>query len=407
METFVLDFGNFMLRWLHVIAAVAWIGESIYFVMLDNGLRPPKSERCRKKGVFGEMWAVHGGGFYHNQKYATSPEKLPEDLHWSFWKSYTTWLSGFALFMLLYMARPDFYLVNVNSDWAWAQELSGWQVNVVALLFLLSGWVVYNELCKRISPTMERDGILSVAVGIMVVVVAYISTQLFAGRAAFLLTGAVMATAMSANVFFWIIPGQRRMVNAMKAGESPNPLDGKRGKQRSVHNTYFTLPVLLLMISNHYAFAYTHEYAWVVMTFLIFGGALIRQFFVVMHAGKIQPGYIAAGVVMILVSFYVASPASSLSSNTEAAPVANVEGTAHPAGRVGAIIEQHCTVCHAQSPSYPGFSAAPAGLLLDSEAQIDLLAPKIKDVVASRYMPPGNVTKMTDEERAVIAQWEH
>lgn len=407
METFILDFGNFMLRWLHVIAAVAWIGESIYFVMLDNGLRPPKSESCRKKGVFGEMWAVHGGGFYHNQKYATSPEKLPEDLHWSFWKSYTTWLSGFALFMLLYMAKPDFYLVNVNSDWAWARELTGWQVNIVALLFLLSGWVIYNELCKRISPTMERDGILSVAVGIMVVVVAYVSTQLFAGRAAFLLTGAVMATAMSANVFFWIIPGQRRMVNAMKAGEKPNPLDGKRGKQRSVHNTYFTLPVLLLMISNHYAFAYTHEYAWVVMTFLIFGGALIRQFFVVMHAGKIQPGYIAAGVVMILVSFYVASPASPLSSNAQAAPVANVEDIAHPADRVGAIIEQHCTICHAQSPSYPGFSAAPAGLLLDSEAQIDLLAPKIKEVVASRYMPLGNVTEMTDEERAVIAQWEH
>ena len=228
MEAYILDFVNFMLRWLHVIAAIAWIGESIYFVMLDNSLKPPQAENCKKKGVFGEMWAVHGGGFYHNQKYATSPGTLPADLHWSFWKSYTTWLSGFALFVILYMVNPGFYLVNTNSSWQWAAELSGWQANVAAVLFLVFGWVVYNELCKRISPNMERDGILSIAVGVLLVIVAYVSTQLFAGRAAFLLTGAVMATAMSANVFFWIIPGQRRMVDAMKAGEEPNPIDGKR-----------------------------------------------------------------------------------------------------------------------------------------------------------------------------------
>lgn len=405
METFILDFGNFMLRWLHVIAAVAWIGESIYFVMLDNGLRPPKSENCREKGVFGEMWAVHGGGFYHNQKYATSPEKLPDDLHWSFWKSYTTWLSGFALFMLLYMAKPDFYLVNPGSDWAWARELAGWQVNGVALLFLISGWVIYNELCKRISPTMERDGVLSIAVGILVIAVAYVSTQLFAGRAAFLLTGAVMATAMSANVFFWIIPGQRRMVNAMKAGEQPNPLDGKRGKQRSVHNTYFTLPVLLLMISNHYAFAYTHDYAWLVMAFLIFGGAVIRQFFVLMHGGKTQPAYLVVGAVLILVSFWIAAPASKPSTEAATTPVVSATDVVRTEDTVASIVEKHCVACHAKSPEYPGFAAPPAGLLLQTPAQIDLLAARIKEVVASRYMPLGNVTNMTDEERAVIARW--
>ncbi|WP_148861422.1 urate hydroxylase PuuD [Marinobacter fonticola] len=451
MEAYILDFGNFMLRWLHVIAAIAWIGESIYFVMLDNGLKPPKEESCKKKGVFGEMWAVHGGGFYHNQKYATSPETLPKDLHWSFWKSYTAWLSGFALFVLLYMVNPSFYLINANSDWAWAAQLTGWQANCVALLFLLFGWVVYNELCKRISPNMERDGLLSVAVGIFMIVVAYLSTQLFAGRAAFLLTGAVMATAMSANVFFWIIPGQRRMVNAMKAGEEPNPLDGKRGKQRSVHNTYFTLPVVLLMISNHYAFAYTHDLAWLLMALFIFAGALIRQFFVLMHAGKTNPVYLVAGALLILLVFTIAAPesksqdneasanstssepASSASSGSESSaasesdtsaassePAANDESGAAASADAGAapeaagaglpenvstIIDQRCVACHSESPSHPGFSAPPAGFSLDTVSQIEGQAAKIKEVVASGYMPLGNMTKMTEEERDVIENW--
>lgn len=405
MEAYILDFGNFMLRWLHVIAAVAWIGESIYFVMLDNSLRPPKGDVCKKKGVFGEMWAVHGGGFYHNQKYASAPDNLPEDLHWSFWKAYTTWLTGFGLFTLLYMINPSFYLVNPSSDWAWAAQLTGWQANILALVFLISGWVVYNELCKRISPNMERDGVLSVAVGIMMIVVAYLSTQLFAGRAAFLLTGAVMATAMSANVFFWIIPGQRRIVKAMKAGEQPNPLDGKRGKQRSVHNTYFTLPVLLLMISNHYAFAYTHDLAWVVMTILIFAGAIIRQFFVLMHGGNTQPGYLVAGAVLILISFWIASPVGLPSAEEASAPAVSSGEVAQAEGDVMEVIDRHCVACHSASPSYPGFAAPPAGLMLGTREQVDLLADKIKEVVASQYMPLGNVTKMTEEERAVIAGW--
>lgn len=404
MEAYILDFGNFMLRWLHVIAAIAWIGESIYFVMLDNSLRQPQDEACKKKGVFGEMWAVHGGGFYHNQKYATSPGTLPKDLHWSFWKSYTTWLSGFALFVILYMVNPSFYLVNPNSSWAWAAELSGWQANSAALLFLLFGWVVYNELCKRISPNMERDGVLSVAVGVLVVAVAYLSTQIFAGRAAFLLTGAVMATAMSANVFFWIIPGQRRMVKALKAGEEPNPLDGKRGKQRSVHNTYFTLPVVLLMISNHYAFAYTHAQAWLIMALLILAGAVIRQFFVLMHAGKTKPVYLAAGAMLILLAFWIAAPGgiSQVKNEPKAAP--------EPAGAilaedVSAIMGKHCAVCHSKNPEFPGFSAPPAGLALDTANQILSQQAKIKEVVVSGYMPLGNATNMTKEEREVIKEW--
>jgi uncharacterized membrane protein len=411
MQAYLLDFANLLLRWLHVIAAIAWIGESIYFVMLDNGLRPPKAEEDKRKGVFGEMWAVHGGGFYHNQKYATAPAKLPEDLHWSFWKSYTTWLSGFGLFLLLYISNASFYLVNPGSDWAWVAGLTGWQASVVALAFLAAGWIVYNELCKRISPNMERDGLLSVAVAVMMVVVAYLSTHIFPGRAAFLLTGAVMATAMSANVFFWIIPGQRRMVKAMKAGETPNPIDGKRGKQRSVHNTYFTLPVVLLMLSTHYAFIFTHELSWVLMVLFIFAGALIRQFFVLMHAGHIKPAYPAAGVALILVAIWMGAPSTGTSQDATAqSGAASGPQSAETAGGPvlsanEGIIQQRCASCHAEKPTHAAFTAAPAGVLLDSHEQIQRQIDQIKQVVSSGYMPLGNITQMTDEERASIAKW--
>ncbi|MGO4998126.1 urate hydroxylase PuuD [Oceanisphaera sp. W20_SRM_FM3] len=432
MEAYLLDFGNLLIRWLHVIAAIAWLGESIYFVMLDNGLKPPKGEACKKKGVFGEMWAVHGGGFYHNQKYASSPEDLPEDLHWSFWKAYTTWLSGFGLFTLLYLTKPSFYLVNRNSPWEWAANMTGTQANIAALAFLLLGWVVYNELCKRISPNMTRDGILSVAVAVMMVVVAYLSTHIFSGRAAFLLTGAVMATAMSANVFFWIIPGQRRMVNAMKAGNKPNPIDGLRGKQRSVHNTYFTLPVVLLMLSNHYSFTFSHHLSWVIMVLFIFAGALIRQYFVLMHRGEIRPGYPIAGVILIIVAGWVGSlpapqvaQASAPAAQVEAPAAATEEATADVAAnatteeeapaaasgevtlaQVEEVMNNRCVQCHAVAPDGKlGFSAPPLGIVLDSQKEILLQAAHLKQVVANNYMPLGNITHMTAEERALIAAW--
>lgn len=422
MEAYLLDFANLLLRWLHVIAAVSWIGESIYFVMLDNGLRPPKSEEAKKNGVFGEMWAVHGGGFYHSQKYLTNPAELPDDLHWSFWKSYTTWLSGFGLFALMYLTKPTFYLVNPNSPWEWAANMTGTEANIAALLFLLGGWIVYNELCKRISPNMERDGVLSIAVAIMMVIVAYLSAHIFSGRASFLLTGAVMATSMSANVFFWIIPGQRRMVNALKAGQEPNPLDGKRGKQRSVHNTYFTLPVLLLMLSNHYSFTYSHDLAWVIMVLFIFAGASIRQYFVLMHAGHKKPVYLVAGAALILAIVWIAAPAlnnqpTAPAPVTSTQPAESIDGIAAtetaPATaevvtltQVQEIMNTRCVQCHATQPSPQfGFNAAPLGFLMDSEDQTILHAADIKKVVANKYMPLGNLTQMTDEERAVISEW--
>jgi uncharacterized membrane protein len=393
MEGFFLEYGNLLLRWLHVIAAIAWIGESIYFVMLDLSLHAPRGEDSKRLGVHGEMWAVHGGGFYHNQKYLTNPAELPDDLHWSFWKAYTTWLSGFGLFMLLYLLKADIYLVNPASPWAWARAMSGAEAGVLAVLFLVIGYNVYSRLCRIISPTVNRDGWLSVAVGVMMVATAWLTAQIFPGRAAFLITGALMATCMSANVFFWIIPGQRRMVRALKAGEKPDPLDGAWGKQRSVHNTYFTLPVIFLMLSNHYSFTYANEYAWVIMTLFIFAGAVIRQYFVLRHTGRNDVRYPAAGIAMLALIGWIAAPAPA------------VTPAAVTVGQVHGIIAARCVECHSAKPTQPGFAAAPAGIMLDTTTETLQHAAQIKQVVGNRYMPLANLTKMTDEERAVIAAW--
>jgi len=398
MEGFLLEYGNLLLRWLHVIAAIAWIGESIYFVMLDLSLHPPRGEHARKLGVFGEMWSVHGGGFYHNQKYLTNPAELPEDMHWSFWKAYTTWLSGFALFSLMYLSKPAFYLVNTASPWAWAAGMSGTEASALAVAFLIVGYIIYSRMCRLISPTMNRDGLLSLAVGVMMVVVAWLTTQIFPGRAAFLITGALMATCMSANVFFWIIPGQRRMVKALKAGQTPDPLDGKLGKQRSVHNTYFTLPVVFLMLSNHYSFTYTNEYAWIIMCLFIFAGAAIRQYFVLRHTGRNDLRFPAAGIVMLAIIGWLAAPSGAPAAAGGPQAAVTLE-------RVQGIVAARCTECHSAKPSYAGFAAAPAGIMLDTTDEILLHAEQIKTVVASKYMPLANLTQMSDDERALIAAW--
>jgi uncharacterized membrane protein len=412
MESYLMEFCNLLLRWLHVIAAIAWIGESIYFVMLDNSLAKPNGERDMHYDLIGEMSSVHGGGFYHNQKYLTHPPfPLDEKLHWSFWKSYTTWLSGFALFCLLYLSNAAVYLVNPASPWAWAAVLTPTEAGIAALALLIIGWLLYDELCRRISPNMQRDGILSLSVAVMMSGVAYFSSHVFQGRAAFILTGAVMATCMSANVFFWIIPGQRRMVKALQSGEAPNPLDGKRGKQRSVHNTYFTLPVVFLMISNHYAFAYSNEVSWFIMTLFIIAGALIRQYFVLRHQGQNMLTLPAASIILIFVIGMIATPSDTgvvqkeikgknLSDN-KPLPAADVD-----IYLVSRILQERCASCHTARPTQVGFSAPPAGILLDNDQDIRRYHIKIKQVVASKYMPLANLTKMSDEERLHILQWQ-
>ncbi|KMN82500.1 membrane protein [Chromobacterium sp. LK11] len=420
MENYLLELGNLLLRWLHVIAAIAWIGESIYFVMLDNSLSPPSAADARR-GLHGEMFAVHGGGFYHNQKYLGQPPfPLDDKLHWSFWKSYATWLSGFGLFSLLYLFNASFYLVNPASPWAWAAALSGGQAALIATGFLLGGWLAYDQLCRRISPNMNRDGPLSLAVALLMTLVAYASSQIFQGRAAFLITGAVMATCMSANVLFWIIPGQRRMVRAIRAGDKPNPLDGLRGKQRSVHNTYFTLPAVFLMISNHYSFTYGNPHAWLIMVLFILSGALIRQYFVLRHSGRKRPllpalgGLLLVGVALLaappLPGSAPAAPQAATSAPTKAAassPLPAATETAADARlrQIHAIIQNRCLSCHSATPSQAGFVAPPAGLKFDDAQEIVSNAHRIKQAVASKYMPLANLTQMTQEEREILAKW--
>jgi uncharacterized membrane protein len=260
MESYLLDWANLLLRWVHVITAIAWVGSSFYFVFLDSSLMPPVDEDLKKQGVSGELWAVHGGGFYHPVKFAVKPPQLPAHLHWFYWESYSTWLSGFALFTVSYLWNAGTYLVD--------KSLMNWSPGAaagVALSFFVVFWMLYDGICQLFGKGKNGDAIVGALVAVLVCIASWLACHWFAGRAAFLLVGAMMATAMSANVFFWIIPGQRKVVAAIKAGEPVDPVHGQRGKQRSVHNTYFTLPVLFAMLSNHYSFTWSHPQNWLVL----------------------------------------------------------------------------------------------------------------------------------------------
>ncbi|MBK6726796.1 MAG: urate hydroxylase PuuD [Xanthomonadales bacterium] len=413
MLAFWTEAAAFLLRWLHVVAAIAWIGESFYFVALDRGLKPPKTGA---QGLFGESWSVHGGGFYRKQKFLPAPAELPAELHWSKWKSYTTWLSGFGLLALTYLLSPELYLVDRT-----VADLSGSAAVIAAIVFLVLTWFLYDLMCKVVG---FRDRLLGVLVGLLTLALCYVATQLFAGRAAFLLVGAALATIMSANVFFVIIPGQKRMVAALAAGEAPNPLDGSRGKQRSVHNTYFTLPVVFAMLSTHYGTAYAHEHNWIVLAVAMASAAMIRQFFVLWHSGERAWRLLAAGALVLLgLLFWLAPSPHSDAAVTTVEALSPANGAQMPDGSpsptlvlpdafgatpdtaaIQPIINRHCIACHSARPTL--MASAPKGALLDTPERIELHAVLVhKQVVELKIMPPGNMTQMTDAERAAIARW--
>ncbi|MBU6492420.1 MAG: urate hydroxylase PuuD [Burkholderiales bacterium] len=391
MESFVTDWLNLALRWLHVVAAIAWIGESFYFVMLDNGLKAPQDADSRQRGVSGEMWSVHGGGFYHSQKYLVSPPKMPAELHWSKWKSYATWMSGFGLFTVLYLMQPETYLIDKS-----VANITPSAAVIIALAFLAGGWIVYDGLCRLLG---KNDRILGVAVAIFIVACTYATTHIFSGRAAYLIIGAMMATSMSANVFFWIIPGQRKMVDALSRGETPDPRPGKLGKQRSVHNTYFTLPVVFIMISNHYAFTYTNKYNWIMLSLIMLAGAMIRQFFVLRHAGKNVYALPVAGAALLVGVAVWAAPrpaAVPMPANASAKPIRLAD--------IQPILQARCIECHSAKPTMMG--SAPAGVMFDTPDEISANAERIyQQAVQLKAMPLGNVTHITAEERTKLAQW--
>ncbi|MDM7941548.1 MAG: urate hydroxylase PuuD [Hydrogenophaga sp.] len=390
METYLLDWANLLLRWLHVIVAIAWIGSSFYFVFLDSSLTPPQDEQLKKDGVSGELWAVHGGGFYHPVKFAVSPPRLPEHLHWFYWESYSTWLSGFALFLISYLWSPSVYLIDPNVfAWSPPAAIAG------ALAFLVVFWLLYDAICRTLGQRENGDAKVGALVLVLVCVAAWLATQLFAGRAAFLLMGAMIATAMSANVFFWIIPGQRTVVADLKAGRPVDPIHGKRGKQRSVHNTYFTLPVLFAMLSNHYSFTYNHPQNWLILIGMMFAGAAIRQFFVMRHGFKLGRNahpwpYAAAGAVVLLALIVWLRPAP-----VQAVSVPESVSYA----QLKPVIEQRCVMCH-------GEALQSKNVRLDSAPAVQQHALAVyQQVVVSKLMPMNNATGLTEEERALFAQW--
>ncbi len=390
MEAYILDWANLLLRWLHVITAIAWIGSSFYFVWLDNSLLKPQDPELLEKGVSGELWAVHGGGFYNPQKYLVAPKQLPEHLHWFYWESYSTWMSGFALLVVLYLFNARTYLIDPNVfNWGPAAAV------VAALCFLVVGWLVYDAIC-RIAGTGERaDRTVGIAVAVFVAATAWLACHLFAGRAAFLIVGAMIATIMSANVLMVIIPGQRKVVAAMRAGEPVDPIHGQLGKQRSVHNTYFTLPVLFAMLSNHYSMVYSAKYNWLVLIAIMLAGALIRQFFVLRHKQVYNFWYPAAGVALL------AAVAWSLAPSGAGTGAAAFHEPLEPQDitQVQQVVAQRCVVCHnAQLPNKGIQLQTPE--LLKSHAQV-----VYQQAVVQRTMPLNNATAMTEEERALLGRW--
>ena len=403
MESYFLDWANLLLRWAHVITAIAWIGSSFYFVFLDSSLTPPEDEDLKKQGVSGELWAVHGGGFYHPVKFAVKPPQLPKHLHWFYWESYSTWLTGFALFTVSYLWSAGTYLIDKSKmDWL------PWQAITVAILFLVIFWLLYDLICRRFGQGKHGDRNVGALVFVLVCLASWLACHWFAGRAAFLLMGAMLATSMSANVAHWIIPGQRKVVAAIKAGAPVDPIHGVRGKQRSVHNTYFTLPVLFAMLSGHYSFTYTHPQNWLVLIAMMTAGASIRQFFVLRHGFKLgrnaNPfGYALFGIALLAVLVIWLAPRSDSSQVATVSIASSVDLTSTrgqiPYEILQPILAQRCYMCH-------GAQVQMKNVRLDAPSQVKLHAQAMyQQVVVSKIMPMNNTTDISEAERMVIKQW--
>ncbi len=392
MDAYVIEWSTLLLRWLHLIVGIAWIGSSFYFVWLDNSLQPPEDPALKEKGVAGELWAVHGGGFYNPQKYLVAPKTLPRDLHWFKWESYSTWLTGFALLCVLYYTQAASYMVDPAK-----LPLSPAASVAIGIGALVLGWLVYDAMCRLL---IDKSALLFAAIFYVYVVgVAWCLTHWLSGRAAFLHVGAMIATIMSANVFFWIIPGQKKTIAQMARGETPDPIHGKRAKQRSLHNNYLTLPVLFCMISNHYAFTYSHPQAWAVLVLILLAAALIRHFFNQRHKGMQQWRYPIAGMLILLgVAIWLkpAGIAATADAGDAAAPVAIAD--------VQAVLAARCAGCHAEHPTL--VASAPAGLMFDTPERMAAARARIvQQAVQLKAMPPANLTHMTDDERALLGRW--
>jgi uncharacterized membrane protein len=407
MDPILQEWGSFLLRWVHVITAIAWIGASFYFMHLDASLRPTPALPAGKGG---EAWEVHGGGFYQVQKYMVAPAHMPEHLIWHKWQAYSTWISGFFLLGWIYYGSPDLYLIDPA-----VRDIGPVGAAAVGIGGLLVGWVFYDQLCK--SRLGDNDFRLGAVLFVFVIAVAFVFQQVFSGRGAMLHTGAVMATIMTANVAMNIIPGQRKVVAALKAGQEPDPAIGKAAKQRSTHNNYLTLPVLFFMMSNHYPHTWSTRWAWVIVALGLVAGALVRHFYNVRHSGGGDPWWMwgaAAVCVLLAVGIsYTSSPLGRerLGLSAAAAPVEVAAGTPsspHPAAPAEAveIVVSRCSMCHAAEPVWAGIAIAPKGVMLDTPERIARQAEAIRyHAVLTASMPPNNITGLEPDERRVLAEW--
>ena len=410
-----LDWISLFVRWFHVVAGVAWIGASFYFIWLDNNLRtPPKWKQ--DKGIKGDLWAIHGGGFYEVAKYAYGPEKMPETLHWFKWEAYTTWLSGFALLIIIYYFGASAYLIDPSVN-----AMSPTTAISLGLGLIFGGLGLYEFACR--SPLAKYPLAFGIGLVALVCIVSYLSTQWFSGRGAYIHVGALIGTIMAGNVFFNIMPNQRKMVAAVADKKDIDPNWGASAKLRSVHNNYFTLPLLFIMISNHYPMTYQHPQNWLVLIAIMAAAAWIRHFFNLRHVGTTKPGILVSGAVaMLAIALWVSWPQSpSHTSNEGHEDVSLVDEvgkkvTANNAvaqassevsnERVVSLITTHCVGCHSRTPTDDIFKVAPLGVVLDTWEDIERFAPQVvRRTTVTKDMPFLNKTKMTDEERQEIARW--
>ena len=388
-----IDFAAWMglaLRWFHLMAGIMWIGTSFYFIWLGNALKPPTGEDDKKAGVAGEVWAVHGGGFYHKKKYAVAPDHMPDDLHWFKWEAYLTWLSGILLLTLIYYSDANLYLIDREK-----MILHRADAVLIGVAFIAGGWFVYDALCK--SDIGKNNSLFGIIWFALLTATTYVLCQIFSGRGAFIHVGAIVGTVMAANVFAVIIPNQKIAVATLLKGKKPDPRLGKQAGQRSLHNNYMTLPVLLIMISNHYPMLFSHPYNWLILAGLSASSLSIREFFNRQDRGITNHWFVVAGVAgFILVA---------LGASIHDKPVAT-SPTSVSAAQIFTLIQTHCSACHSATPKHAGIHTAPNGVMFDTLAEIKKYAPRIEQqTVKTKAMPLGNETHMTDEERATLGIW--
>ncbi|MFC6298310.1 hypothetical protein GNF76_24795 [Pseudomonas sp. CCM 7893] len=424
MEAHLMEWLNLSVRWVHMITGVAWIGASFYFVWLENNLNRVNP----KDGLAGDLWAIHGGGIYHLEKYKLAPPTMPDNLHWFKWEAYFTWMSGVALLCVVFYANPTLYLLAPGSS------LSGPEGVLLGIGSLFVGWFVYSFLCD--SALGKRPALLGLILFVLLIAAAYGFSKVFSGRGAYLHVGAVIGTIMVGNVFRIIMPAQRALVAAIAENRTPDPALPAKGLLRSRHNNYFTLPVLFIMISNHFPSTYGSQYNWLILAGIAVAAVLVRHYFNTRHNSQKYAWTLPVGALAMICLAYVTGPkpvatapdvakapaaieyqplpetalGGGLKPAAPAAPAPAAEAAPAQAstdfGKVHSVIQERCAVCHSAKPTSPLFSAAPAGVMFDTPQQIQQMAPRIQaQAVASQIMPLGNITQMTQQERDLIGTW--